>query len=258
MLFRRIVSATVVVLILSLSACAPVSRFLARIEEKLFTASNNDDEPKPGLTYEEILDTRNVRASGDGYKREYKGALLQDQLSSFSSGYRWIPPVVQNVKVPAMIRGGTLIPAHEEYVIINDAAYVIGNEQSDAVRTRYRIPEGVEIVSPLKGSDVVLAVFRMNPVFAESVVIPVDKISFILMDKGMDRVLALRNNEVAQVGNFLLTFEREKRDEFITAGIAEDGLKSVRTYSLTRSHVLFLSNGYVILPMFEMGSRRDS
>ena len=224
-----------ITLAFSMSGCASVSHFLAEVEAKIAQSIKVDDDVR--MTYEDIMDTRTIRNTpGDGY--------------------RWIRPVVQKLEVPNMIRGGVFIPKHEEYVIVNDAAYVMADEMSDAVRSKYGIPSGVEMVSPLKGSEVVVGVFRMNRVFAESTVVPIGKVSFLFQGKSMDRVLALRNNEVAQVGNFLLTFEREKRDEFITAGIAEDGLKSVRTYSLTRSQVLFLSNGYVILPMFEISNRR--
>ncbi len=249
---NRIVSVTVFLCALSLSACAPVSRFLSSVEERLFTVDDSRNEPK--LTSEEILDTRNIRASGNA-------RTSPDMRASAAEGYRWIPPVVQRVRIPAMIRGGVLIPTHEEYVIINDASYVIGSERNDMMRAKYRIPEDVEIVSPLGGSDVVMGIYRMNPVFADSTVIPLDKVSFLLTDKGMERVVALRNGEVAQVGNFLLTFDREKRDEFITAGVAEDGLKSIQTFSLARDRVLFLSNGYVLFPMFEarnlMENRRN-
>ena len=224
-----------ITLAFSMSGCASVSHFLAEIEAKLAQSMKVDDDVR--MTYEDIMDTRTIR-------------------NTPGEGYRWIRPVVQKLQIPNMIRGGVLIPKHEEYVIINDAAYVMDDEISDAMRRKYRIPSGVEIVSPLKGSDVVVGVFRMNRVFGESTVVPISRVSFLFQGKSMDRAFALFNDEVTQVGNYLCSFNREKGDDFITVSVVETGLKNIRTYGLSNSQILFLSNGYALVPMFEKSSRK--
>ena len=217
-----------------LCGCASINNFLAAIQAKLIP---QERDREVSMTFEEIMETRNVRAgAGDGY--------------------RWIPPIVQKVTVPAMIRGGVLIPSHETYVIVNDASYVMDDDKAETVRRKYLIPSGIEIVSPMRGNDVVIAVFRMNRVFAESTVVPIAKVSFLFQEKSLDRALALSNDEVTQVGNYLCSFNRERGDDFITANVVETGLKSIKTYTVSQTQMLFLSNGYVLAPLFEKGRRK--
>jgi len=221
----------------ALSGCASVKEFLAGIEARLVSPTGADEAFS--MTYEDIMDTRTVRAAA-------------------GDGYRWIPPVVQKVKVPAMIRGGVLIPTHETYVIVNDAAYVMDDEKSEAVRRKYSIPSGIEIVSPMKGSDVVVGVFRMNKVFADSAVVAISKVSFLLQGKRLDRALALFNDEVAQLGTYLCSFNRERGDDFVTVSVVESSLKSIKTYTLSKTQMLFLSNGYVLAPLFEKSRQKET
>jgi hypothetical protein len=228
-----------------LSGCASVRDFLSRIESSIARTTSVDE---PTMTYEDIMETRNIRLAQAANSNGYAAAA--------GNGYKWIPPVVQKMKMPAMVRNGVLIPTHEEYVIINDASYVMDDDRSNSMRSKYRIPEDVQIVSPLKGSDVVVAVFRMNPVFAQSTLVPIHKVAFLFDGKAMDRAFALMNDEVQQVGNYLCSFNRDRGDDFITVNVAETGLKGIKQYSVTKNHILFLSNGYVLVPMFEKGNRK--
>jgi hypothetical protein len=224
-----------------------VGDFLGRIESSIAQAISVDHEPV--MTGEDIMASRDVRmgtANSNTNVNAYAAA----------SAYRWVPPVVQKIKMPAMVRNGVLIPTHEEYVIISDAAYVREDDRGNAIRSKYRIPEDVEITSPLKGSDVVVAVFRMNPVFMQSTVVPINKAAFLFEGKAMDRALALQNDELQPVGSYLCSFNRGKGDDFVTVSVAENGLRNIKTFSVTRSQMLFLSNGYVLVPMFERTSRR--
>ena len=219
-------------LIFSLSGCASMNQFLSKIEDAWENMVNNKDDTH--MTYADIVDTQNVR-----------------KTASEDEGYRFVRPVVQKMKIPNMIRGGILIPTHEEYVIVTDAAYVANDGISDEIRRRYRVPAGVELVSPLKGTDVIVGVFRMNKVFSESTLTPISKVSFLLEGKTMDRVFALLNDELAQVGTYLCSFNREKGQDFITVSVVENGLKNIKTYSVSKSQMLFLSNGYALIPLFD-------
>jgi hypothetical protein len=237
---------SIISLLFLLTGCASVRDFLGQIESTLAGLTNVDSGP--AMTYEDIMDTRNVRAHAPN--------TLAYATPAAGNGYKWIPPVVQKIRMPAMVRNGVLIPTHEEYVIINDAAYVMEDNRSDTIRSKYRIPEDVEVISPMKGSDVVVAVFRMNPVFMQSTVVPIGKAAFLFEGKAMDRALALQNDELQQVGNYLCSFNHGRGDDFVTVSVAENGLRSIKTFSVTRSQMLFLSNGYVLVPMFEKSNRR--
>jgi hypothetical protein len=225
-----------IVLIFSLSGCASVSQFLAKVEDKLTLWTRSDSEDVR-MTYADIMDTQTVR-------------------NTPGEGYRWHRPVVQSMEVPNMIRGGVMIPKHEEYVIVTDAAYVMDDQASDSLRRKYRVPPTVELVSPMKGSDVVVGLFRMNRVFGESAVVPISKVSFLLQNRSMDQAFALFNDEVAPVGHYLCAFSREKGDDFIAVRVVENSLNKIKKYSLSKSEVLFLSNGYAIVPMFEKNNRK--
>jgi hypothetical protein len=202
------------------------------------------------------MDTRSVRVYQGAQPNDTSGLRIQQGMAG-DGGYRWIPPVVQKVKVPPMIRGGVYIPQHESYVIINDAAYVADDDRMDGLRRKYAIPSGTEIVSPMRKSDVVVAVFRLNKVFAESAVVPNNKVAFLMQGKAIDRALALGNDEVTQVGNYLVSMNRDKGDDFVSVTVVESGLKSVKAYSVSQSQMLFLSNGYILAPLFERSKRRD-
>jgi len=220
-----------------LSGCASVRDFLDQIETTLSQSTGDAT-----LTYEDIMETRNVRVGAQNSGRA---------SSAGSGGYKWIPPVVQKMKMPAMVRNGVMIPAHEEYVIINNGGYVMDDDRLSAIRSKYRIPEGVEIVSPLKGNDVVVAVFRLNPVFTQSTVVPIGKVAFLLQGLAMEKAFALMNGELQQVGNSICSFNREKGDDFVTVSVVENGLKDVKTYGVSKSQILFLANGFVLIPIFE-------
>ncbi|MDA8103757.1 MAG: hypothetical protein M0Z71_00090 [Nitrospiraceae bacterium] len=217
-----------------LCGCASINSFLATTQAKI---APRERDRQVSMSVEEMMEARDVRAGAGDH-------------------FRWMPPVVQKVTVPAMIRGGVLIPTHETYVIVNDASYVVNDDKTEAVRRKYSIPAGVEIVSPMRGSDVVVAVFRMNRVFDESTVVPIAKVAFLFHEKSPDRALALSNDEVAQIGNYLCSFSRERGADFITANVVESGLKSMKTYTISQTQMLFLSNGYVLAPLFEKGMRK--
>lgn len=244
-MLRRLV--LLVSILFLLSGCASVKDFLSKTESWLSGATNSDNGPQ--MSYEDIMETRNIRARSSN-SGGYASAASAD-------GYRYVPPVVQKVKMPAIVRNGVLIPTHEEYVIINDATYVANDGRAAAIRTKYQIPEDVEVVSPLKGKDAVVAVFRMTPIFEQSTVVPISKAAFLFDGKAMDRVFALANDEIQQVGRVLCSFNRGKGDDWITISLAENGLKGVKTYSVSRNQMLFLPSGYVLVPLFEPSNHRS-
>lgn len=229
-----------------LTGCSSVNDFFGHVESSLVDITNVDNSPT--MTYDDLMDTMTVRA-------RTQTTQAAEAIPATNNGYKWIPPVVQKVKMPPMVRNGVLIPMHEEYVIINDAAYMKEDNHGDTIRSRYRIPDDVEVVSPLKSSDVVVAIFRMRPVFRKSTVVPIGKAAFLLDGKVMDKVLALQNDELHEVGNYLCSFKRTSADS-VSMSIAENGLREINTFSVGKSQMLFLSNGYILIPMFEKSYRR--
>ncbi len=182
--------------------------------------------------------------------REIRGSeVRKGERAAQARGYGWVPPVVQKVKVPAMIRGGVFIPAHETYVIVTDGAFVTDDAKN--VRRKYRLPAEAEIVSPLKGDDVVMAVYRLDRMYNQSKVVELTKISFLLDGVAIDYILSLHNDEIAKVGDYLCSFSREKGDDQVVAYVSEGGLKQIKLFKVGKGQMLVLGNGYVLAPVFD-------
>lgn len=221
--------------LMGLSGCTSIMSFLRGIET-YFASSMDDDKDFDSELFRE---TR-------GNEGRKGGKVSQ------AKGYGWVPPVVQKVKVPAMIRGGVFIPSHETYVIVTDGAFVTDDVKLEGVRKKYRLPAEAEIVSPLKGDDVVMAVYRLGKVFNQSKVVELTKISFMLDGKPIDHILSLHNDEIANIGGYLCSFSREKGDDQVVAYISEgDGLKQIRLFQIGKGQMIVLGNGYVLAPVFD-------
>lgn len=175
-------------------------------------------------------------------------AAQNTEQSSKGYGYKWVPPVVQKLRVPAMIRAGVYIPEHETYVIVNQGAYVSDNSRLNEIRRKYNLPAGVKIDSPLKGDDAVVAVFRIGKILDKTTVVDIKKIAFLLEGRPMDEVLSLLNGEIAQIGGSLCSFNRQKGQDSMVVHVSGD--KGIETYSITASHLLVMDNGYVLAPVF--------
>lgn len=233
---RHIILFMLIVFSFGLTGCASIMSFLHGIETYL---SSSIDDNSTGFDAEMFNEIRGSEVR--------KGAS-----AARSGGYGWVPPVVQKVKVPAMIRGGVFIPAHETYVIVTDGAFVTNDAKTESVRKKYRLPAEAGIVSPLKGDDVVMAVYRLSDkAFNQSKVVELTKISFLLDSKAIDHILSLHNDEIARVGDYLCSFSREKDDDEVVAYISEGGLKQIKLFKIGKGQMLVLGNGYVLAPVFE-------
>ena len=226
---------TLIVFSFGLTGCTSIMSFLRNIETYFASSMGDDSKDFDAEMFNEIRGSE-VR----------KGARAAQ-----SRGYGWVPPVVQKVKVPAMIRGGVFIPAHETYVIVTEGAFVFDDVKTENVRKKYKLPAEVEVVSPLKGDDVVIAVYRLDRVFNQSKVVELTKISFMLDGKAIDYILSLYNDEITKIGDYLCSFSREKGDDQIVAYVSEGGLKQIKLFKIEKGQMLVLGNGYVLAPVFE-------
>lgn len=218
-----------------LTGCTSIMSFLRGVETYFASSLDDDSKDFDAEMFREIRGSE-VRKGG---------------RAAQARGYGWVPPVVQKVKVPAMIRGGVFIPAHETYVIVTDGAHVTDDVKTDNVRRKYRLPAEAEIVSPLKGDDVVMAVYRLDRVYNQSKVVELTKISFLLDGVAIDYILSLHNDEIAKVGDYLCSFSREKGDDQVVAYVSEGGLKQIKLFKVGKGQMLVLGNGYVLAPVFD-------
>jgi len=77
-------------------------------------------------------------------------------------------PVVQMVKIPAMIRGGVYIPEHYEYVVVQPGEYVLDTDPliekkqiaEEKIRKLYQIPMNVSVKSLSGGDSVVFCLHK--------------------------------------------------------------------------------------------------
>ena len=77
-------------------------------------------------------------------------------------------PVVQMVKIPAMIRGGVYIPEHYEYVVVQPGEYVLDTDPliekkqiaEEKIRKLYQIPMNVSVKSLSGGDSVVVCLYK--------------------------------------------------------------------------------------------------
>lgn len=236
----------VICMLVFVAGCGSVGRFLTSLSDGLENFSNG-------------IEKRAEQRDGEDY--EFDALMRQpkriQQVSSTGNYFKWAPSRVQKTKIPSMIRGGVYIPAHEEEVILTDAAYVVSNDRIDDIRAKYGVPAAVEMVSPAQGDDVVVVTYRLAPIFDEPRIVDVKKVSFLLHNKSIEQGFALSNGEVSNFGGILASFNRENKDISVSAVIS--GMHRMKTYTITIGQVMILENGYVIAPLFEKkaGKRRE-
>lgn len=127
----------------------------------------------------------------------------------------WKKPIVQLVKVPAMIRNGVYIPEHYEYVIIRPGEYILNTEPirdkkivaEDKVRQLYQIPQHIKVISPSGGDSVVVCFYEHEiPLRDEtSKIINIKDKPFLL--KNLKECYALYEKEPIDFQNFSYAFK---------------------------------------------------